>query len=85
MAESVKLTEEEIGEVENVGKRSQALRNELGDIAIIKLNLKTREEQAAAFHNESIQLERDLAKKLEDKYGKGTIDISTGTFTPIEE
>ena len=28
--------------------------------------------------------ESDLAKKLSNKYGKGSIDLNSGTFTPIE-
>ena len=28
--------------------------------------------------------ERKLAKILSDKYGKGSIDLETGTFTPTE-
>ena len=29
--------------------------------------------------------ERELAQKLSDKYGRGSLDIETGTFTPAEE
>ena len=28
--------------------------------------------------------ERELAQKLSDKYGRGSLDIETGTFTPAE-
>ena len=28
--------------------------------------------------------EQELAQTLSDKYGKGSLDIETGTFTPIE-
>jgi hypothetical protein len=28
--------------------------------------------------------EQDLAKTLSDKYGRGSLDIETGTFTPTE-
>ena len=28
--------------------------------------------------------EKELAQKLSDKYGRGSLDIETGTFTPAE-
>lgn len=85
MAEAVKLTEEELGELKNTTERVNVLRRELADVGMVKLNLETREAQIKQFHKESIEIEQALAKKLEEKYGKGTVDIDQGTFTPAEE
>lgn len=82
MAEEIRLTEEELGELEAANKRISALRAELADISIAKLNLKVREQRAETFFLESGEQEKALAKKLEDKYGKGVINIDEGTFVP---
>jgi hypothetical protein len=84
MTESVKLTEEEIKDLETATNRVNALRKELADISMIKLNLELREDQAKKFHQESIEFEQTLAKNLEEKYGKGTVDIDKGIFMPLE-
>lgn len=84
MAEEIRLTEEELGELETANKRISTLRAELADISIAKLNLKAREQRAETFFLESAEQEQALAKKLEDKYGKGVINIDEGTFVSEE-
>ena len=85
MAKEVKLTEEELGELDAANRRVNAIRVELADISIAKLNLKAREKRAETFFLELTQQENSLAKKLEDKYGKGVIDIDKGTFISQED
>jgi len=85
MAKEVKLTEEELGELDAANRRVNAIRVELADISIAKLNLKAREKRAETFFLELTQQENSLAKKLEDKYGKGVIDIDKGTFISKED
>ena len=55
----------------------------MGSLYVNKIKL---EENEVMLKNQLKDLEKkeaDLALKLSKKYGKGSIDIETGTFTPI--
>ena len=78
-----KLTQEEMSQIETVKEKSQALVQELGQIELLKLDLKSRKDNALAFLDELKQKERELAQALEATYGKGTIDLEKGEFTPL--
>ena len=55
-----------------------------GQIAIQKEILESQEK---ILKTELIKLknqEAEIAKSLSDKYGKGTLDIESGEFTPVE-
>ena len=81
MNKQVKLTEEELQVLTNLKNRKKALNDELALIGLSKFNLKSREIQAEAFHKESLDLEREITKALQEKYGNGSIDLETGTIT----
>ena len=78
-----KLTQEEMSQIETVKQESQALIQELGQIELLRLDLKSRKDNALAFLDELKQKERELAQALEAAYGKGTIDLEKGEFTPL--
>jgi len=78
-----KLTQEEMSQIETVKEKSQALVQELGQIELLRLDLKSRKDNALAFLDELKQKERELAQALEATYGKGTIDLEKGEFTPL--
>ena len=83
--ENKKLTQEELQQIEAVKQKSQAVVQELGQIELLKLNLKSRRENALAFLEELKQEEKALAEALETAYGKGSIDLEKGEFTPLVE
>lgn len=83
MADTTKVTEEELKSLQDIQKRSQLLVQELGTIALQRINLDEREEQAEAFLAQTRQLEADLSKSLEEAYGKISVDTVTGDITPI--
>ena len=83
--ENKKLTQEELQQIETVKQKSQAVVQELGQIELLKLNLKSRRENALAFLEELKQEEKALAEALEAAYGKGTIDLEKGEFMPLVE
>lgn len=83
--ENKKLTQEELQQIETVKQKSQAVVQELGQIELLKLNLKSRRENALAFLEELKQEEKALAEALEATYGKGTIDLEKGEFMPLVE
>ena len=83
--ENKKLTQEELQQIEAVQQKSQAVVQELGQIELLKLNLEGRRENVLAFLEELKQEEKALAEALETAYGKGSIDLEKGEFTPLVE
>ena len=90
MSESIKFSEEEIAEIKQVQTNYQKLGL---DLVQIKLAVLSAKNQLEAFESEEKVLterilelnesERTIAKNLEEKYGKGEIDLESGVFTPI--
>ena len=81
--ENKKLTKEEMSQIETIKQKSQAISSELGQIELLKLQLKARRQNAEDYLKELQQEEKDLAEALELAYGKGTIDLEKGEFTPL--
>lgn len=80
---SNKLTPEELEVIQTVQKENDLIIREMGLIGIAEINLEDRRERAENFLTELRQKETDLAKSLEEKYGKGTVNLSTGEFNSI--
>ena len=78
----MKLTEEELQGINDLQQRGLILKEELATLGQAKLNLKLREEQVEKYFLVNIDLEKAIAKELEEKYGKGNVNLETGTFTP---
>jgi hypothetical protein len=83
--ETKKLTQEEMSQIETIKQESQALIQELGQIELLRLDLKSRKDNALTFLDELKQKERELAQALEATYGKGTVNLDKGEFTPSQE
>ena len=56
---------------------------EFGSIKLAEINLKNRITRAEEFLTKLRKKEDELAKGLEEKYGKGTVNMSTGEFNSI--
>ncbi len=90
MSEQKKFSEEEIAEIKQVQTNYQKLGL---DLVQLKLAIISAKNQLEAYESEEKMLterildlndsERSIAKKLEEKYGKGEIDLESGVFTPI--
>ena len=85
MAEQIKLTDEEIKTLRDLQTRTVAIKQEMSDLGMIKLNLKMRQYQAETFYSKTLDLEKQLGRDLEEKYGRGNVDLETGTFTPLQD
>ena len=75
---------EEITEIRNLRTELNQSTYQFGQLHINKIKL---EEAESFLKKQLIDLEKkesDVAKKLSSKYGKGSIDLETGTFTPSE-
>lgn len=79
-----KLTDDEVATVKDIQAKNDAIVKEFGLIAIAELNLDARRERAENFLEKLRQAEVDIAKNLEEKYGKGTVNLATGEFNAIE-
>jgi type II secretory pathway component PulJ len=80
-----KLSQEELQQIEEIQKRMQAVKTELGQLGLAELDLKNRRTNVENYLADTQDIETKLVKELEDKYGKGSIDLQNGEFIPLEE
>lgn len=80
-----KLSKEELGKIEEIQKRVQAVKVELGNVGLAEIDLKTRKANIEQYLTETQEQEAGVVKELEEKYGKGSIDLQNGEFIPSEE
>ncbi len=79
-----KFTPQEIEQLKQLQDKINQVTVQFGQLQISKIKL---EEQETSLKAQLIYLEKEetnLAKSLSDKYGKGSLDIETGEFTPTE-
>ena len=80
-----KFTTEELKSLTNLQKQSQNLTFQFGQLYLSKVRLEEQEGTLKESIKSVEQQELTLAQELTDKYGKGSINIETGEFTPIKE
>ena len=88
----IKFSEEELKELGELQTSYQEKQAQLGQIAVQKILLG---QQVEAIDNRQVELEgeyeavqqseRDLVKKLNEKYGPGQLDPQSGVFTPVPQ
>ena len=74
-------------EIEKIQKLQADLNTTIFQFGQLKINQNRLEQQEKILKDQLAQLEqqeKDIAKELTDKYGKGTLDIETAQFSPIE-
>ena len=77
-----KLTQEEITKIQEIQNRVQSVKTDLGQIGLMEIEVKNNKKSVEEYLIETRQMETALAKALESKYGKGTIDLQEGVFIP---
>jgi chromosome segregation ATPase len=92
MADNIKFSDDEMKELQELQTSYQNKTIEFGQLRVQSILLK---QQLSALEDQEAQVEvdysniqkkeRDLVDQLNKKYGPGTLDPSTGTFTPIEQ
>jgi hypothetical protein len=85
MAEAIKFTEEELQTLQNLQSTYNQITLAMGQVSLQKIQLENRKESILNTLSEVREKENTLAKELTDKYGKGSLNIETGEFTPIVE
>lgn len=91
MSDTKTLTQEEITKVQDIRKNYVNIQNAFGQLHLTKLNLEkqlsqidSNYESLTTEYEKTQTAEKDLVKSIQDKYGVGTLDIESGTFTPSE-
>jgi len=78
------LKEEELTALKNIQKQSTALRDAFAQLKIDQLALEDREKELENYHRQLQKASSDLGKQFDSNYGKGSINLDTGEFTPSE-
>ena len=76
-----KLEEKELQELKQSLAKPQQIAQEIGMRVIAYNSIDSLVNQ----WNEAQKEQQDKVKEIEDKHGKGTLNIDTGEITPIEE
>ena len=89
MSENKKFTDEELKKVQTLRERMSKLVANYGELKLEQLlqekkaaNIETVEVQLNAEYENIQATELQLVKLFNEKYGRGTLDLDSGTFTP---
>ena len=82
--ETKKLSQEQLQQITLIQQKNQSVVQELGQIQILKLQLKKREQTAQQYLEDLLQEQEQVAQEIESVYGKGSVNIETGEFTALE-
>jgi hypothetical protein len=80
--ETQKLLQEEMQQIEDIQKKMQIIKAEFGQLSLAKIDLKNRKTALENYLIDTQESEKKLVKELEEKYGKGSIDLQEGIFIP---
>jgi len=83
------LTQEELTKIKDIRKNYVNIQTAFGQLHLTKLNLQKQltqlganEETLTKEYENTQSAEQELVKSIQEKYGVGSLDIETGTFTP---
>jgi len=76
------FSEEELKEIKDLRLSLDTVTFQLGRIVVERIKLEETKNQLKIQLKDLEKKEVSIAKKLTSKYGKGSIDIETGSFIP---
>jgi len=82
---TIKLTADEIKDLGDIRNNFSKITLMIGEVEINFKSLEMRKEELLASLRKLDEKQGDIKKKLEDKYGKGSISLDTNEFTPMQE
>ena len=85
MADAIKFTEDELKSLQELQGTYQRITLALGQLNVSRYALEEREDSLKQALLDTKTKENELAKELTEKYGKGSLNIETGEFTPTPE
>ena len=87
--ETVKFTDEELQSLQELQNTYASISTQFGQVKVSRINLERQmenldevERQLEQNWEENRQTESDLVKSLNEKYGAGTLNPTTGEFIP---
>ena len=87
--EPVKFTDEELQSLQELQNTYASISTQFGQLKVSRMNLERQMENVDDAENqleqnweENRQTESDLVKSLNEKYGAGTLNPTTGEFIP---
>ena len=84
MSQEQKLTEAEIGLLQNLQKEYEQMSVQLGAIETQIVAINTQKETVVEKLKGVYKEELEITNKLKEKYGDGNVDLSSGVFTPAK-
>lgn len=85
MADSIKFNDDELGQIREIQQLYATVVHQAGQVHIDEINLHERKGQVEANLQEVKRKEQELVSTFTNTYGRGSINMETGEFTPIEE
>tara|TARA_B100000287_G_C20300437_1_gene649625 strand:+ start:27 stop:281 length:255 start_codon:yes stop_codon:yes gene_type:complete len=82
MADAIKFTDDEVKSIRDLQDQYNKAIFGLGQITFQMDSLTKQKESIHNLLGEIKEKEDTLAKSLNEKYGAGSLDLETGTFTP---
>ena len=79
-----KFSQEELEKISEIKSNYDAITLRMGQLHFELDSLTKEKSNLEAAFNENRETEVAFAQQLTEKYGKGSLDISTGIFTPTE-
>jgi hypothetical protein len=76
-----KLEQSELEKLKSMRTEYATLRNRLCDITLTEERLKTDKQQTLMSISEATHMMNEFHKELQDKYGDGQIDMTTGEIS----
>jgi len=91
MAKAIKFTEEELNQITELRESNGSKISEFGQIELELLlanqRIETLENAKENLRTQYVELqnkERTLVQQLNEKYGAGQVDLSSGEFIPVK-
>ena len=76
-----KLTEDELASIKNIKQEYSDLAIALGELELQISSFNREKSRLLESHKQLLEKEGELAQKLQDKYGQGSINLETGEIT----
>ena len=82
--DSIKFEPKEIEKIQGLQANMNQLIFKMGQLKLSEIKLENTKKSLHTSLDNLEKAEISLAKELNEKYGRGTLDVETGTFTPIK-
>ena len=81
---SKSVSPQDIEKIKNLQIELSKLNSKFGQLYVTKIKIETEENLLKKELSSLEKEEQKIAKDFTDKYGKGSLDIETGEFTPTK-